>query len=117
MSRSRLPIIRKVRGGYTARKPREYLQVSSWIDPVPALIIQDELHLIREELGAFESHYEGLLAELQRSSTSEMPSKILAATATIEQYENELSQVYGAASSQFSLVWLGACPQFLHTRD
>ena len=53
----------------------------SWHDPAPALVVQDELHLLREELGAFDAHYEGLFAELQQTGPSGLPSKILAASA------------------------------------
>ncbi|OQZ93658.1 hypothetical protein BST10_20005 [Mycolicibacter algericus DSM 45454] len=63
-------------------------------DPTPALWVQDELHLVREELGVFAAHYHTLLAELARGAGNE-PSKIIAATATIEQFEDQLSQVYG----------------------
>ena len=73
----------------------------SWYDPVPALIIQDELHLVREELGAFDAHYEGLLAEMQTASASHRPSKILAASATIEQYDAQIRQVYGRRARSF----------------
>ncbi|WP_109507088.1 helicase-related protein [Nocardioides speluncae] len=64
-------------------------------DPVPSLTIQDEMHLLKEELGAFSGHYEGLIAELQRGGPSGLPTKILAASATIEQYQDQLRQVYG----------------------
>jgi hypothetical protein len=70
-------------------------------DPVPALTIQDEMHLLKEELGAFGGHYEGLIAELQRGGPSEMPTKVLAASATIEQYEDQLRQVYGRIPRAF----------------
>lgn len=70
-------------------------------DPVPALTIQDEMHLLKEELGAFSGHYEGLIAELQRGGPSGMPSKVLAASATIEQFEDQLRQVYGRRPRAF----------------
>jgi hypothetical protein len=70
-------------------------------DPVPALTVQDEMHLLKEELGAFSGHYEGLIAELQRGGPSELPTKILAASATIEQYEDQLRQVYGRIPRAF----------------
>jgi hypothetical protein len=69
-------------------------------DPTPALWIQDELHLVREELGVFAAHYHTLLAELARGAGNE-PSKVIAATATIEQYEDQLSQVYGRTPRMF----------------
>ena len=82
------------------KKDRESVS-PPWYDPVPALIIQDELHLVREELGAFDAHYEGLLAELQAASPSHRPSKILAASATIEQYDAQIRQVYGRRARSF----------------
>jgi hypothetical protein len=80
---------------------QDYELEPSWHDPVPALIIQDEMHLLREELGAFDAHYEGLLVELQRDGPSRLPSKILAASATIEQYEDQLRQIYGRRPRSF----------------
>ena len=70
-------------------------------DPVPALTVQDEMHLLKEELGAFGGHYEGLIAELQRGGPSGLPTKVLAASATIEQYEDQLRQVYGRLPRAF----------------
>jgi hypothetical protein len=81
------------RGGHPRARPIK--------DPVPALTIQDEMHLLKEELGAFSGHYEGLIAELQRGGPSRLPTKILAASATIEQYEDQLRQVYGRRPRAF----------------
>lgn len=72
-----------------------------WDDPVPSLTIQDELHLVREELGAFDSHFESLIAHLQAHGPSKLPTKVLGATATIEQFQNQLSQVYGRRPRRF----------------
>ena len=83
------------------RKPADYERQDAWHDPVPALIIQDEMHLLKEELGAFDAHYEGVLAELQAGAGIGLPSKILAASATIEQYEDQLRQVYGRRPRSF----------------
>lgn len=69
-------------------------------DPTPALWIQDELHLVREELGVFAGHYHTLMAELAVGAGHE-PSKIIAATATIEQFEDQLTQVYGRTPRMF----------------
>lgn len=73
---------------------RQYRAVTGWKDPVPAFIVQDEMHLLREDLGTFSSHYEGLLRSLQTNGPSKLPSKIIAASATIEGFEAQLAQVY-----------------------
>jgi hypothetical protein len=83
------------------KRGTHYLEVPPVKDPVPALTVQDEMHLLKEELGAFSGHYEGLIAELQRGGASGLPSKVLAASATIEQYEGQLRQVYGRMPRAF----------------
>lgn len=83
------------------RKPADYERQEPWHDPVPAIIIQDEMHLLKEELGAFDAHYEGALAELQAKAGIGLPSKVLAASATIEQYEDQLRQAYGRKPRSF----------------
>jgi hypothetical protein len=80
--------------------PASYSPID-WHDPVPALTIQDELHLVREELGVFAAHFEGLIAELQVAGPSKLPTKVLAATATIEQFHDQLRQVYGRTPRRF----------------
>lgn len=74
--------------------PATHIEPVGFLDPTPALWIQDELHLVREELGVFAGHYHTLFAELARGAGN-LPSKVITATATIEQYEDQLSQVYG----------------------
>ncbi|MGV9663774.1 DEAD/DEAH box helicase family protein [Nocardia niigatensis] len=80
--------------------PSTHTAPTGFKDPTPALWIQDELHLVREELGVFAAHYHTLLAELARGAKNE-PSKVIAATATIEQFEDQLSQVYGRRPRMF----------------
>jgi hypothetical protein len=80
--------------------PSTHTQPAGFLDPPPALLIQDELHLVREELGVFAGHYNTLLAELARGAGHE-PSKVIAATATIEQYQDQLAQVYGRQPRMF----------------
>ncbi len=63
-------------------------------DPAPALHIQDELHLLQEELGAFAGHYETLIRYCEKS-LSGRPSKVVAATATIEGFERQVQHLYG----------------------
>ena len=69
-------------------------------DPCPALVIQDELHLLSEELGTFAAHYETLWQYLCASGSG-LPSKVLAATATISDYQNQVSQLYALAPRRF----------------
>ena len=69
-------------------------------DPVPALLIQDELHLLKEELGTFNAHYEGFLDHLAHKQELR-PSKILAATATIEAYETQIFHLYLKKARRF----------------
>jgi|GEM_PF-3104250 len=69
---------------------------NDFYDPVPSLFIQDELHLLKDELGSLSSHYEGYLLELARAfgkSENHLP-KIIAATATIEAYEKHVKHLY-----------------------
>src|SRR5262249_35184249 len=62
------------------------------VDPVPALLIQDELHLLRSELGVFNGHYEGIIRFI--GGRVSRPPKVLAATATIEAYDVHAFHVY-----------------------
>jgi hypothetical protein len=90
---------------FCAREPREWIAVST-PDPAPALVIQDELHLLAEELGTFAAHYETLWQHLCRIGSG-LPSKVLAATATISDYANQVRQLYALRPRRFpSEGWL-----------
>src|SRR4030042_3530354 len=39
-------------------------------DPTPTLQIQDEMHLVRESLGTFNSHYESFFEHLEKAYTN-----------------------------------------------
>ena len=55
-------------------------------DPAPTLFIQDELHLIRESLGTYASHYESFIDYfVQNGSPSKRRIKVIGATATISE--------------------------------
>lgn len=75
-------------------KVDKYEPIESIADPTPALIIQDELHLLKEELGTFNGHYEGFLAEISRKIGNKKLPKIVAATATIEGFEEHIKHLY-----------------------
>jgi hypothetical protein len=69
-------------------------------DP-PSLLIQDELHLLREEFGAFDSHYETLLEAYYDRISPGWQTKIVAATATIQGAENQVRALYQRETIQF----------------
>jgi hypothetical protein len=74
---------------------RKNLQTRTIKDPVPALHIQDELHLLKEDLGAFDSHYETSIIGIQREVPGfRKPWKTIAATATIEDFERHIEHLY-----------------------
>jgi hypothetical protein len=64
-------------------------------DPSPSFHIQDELHLLQQELGAFAGHYETLVRSCE-TSVGGHPPKTIAATATIEGFEHQSRHIYGA---------------------
>lgn len=69
-------------------------------DPGPALLVQDELHLLSEELGTFDAHYETAAMEMSRAF-GYRPWKVIAATATIEEYEQQCWQLYLLRARRF----------------
>ena len=69
------------------------------VDPAPALHIQDELHLLQEELGAFAGHYETLVRYCEEKASGR-PAKIVAATATIEGFEHQVKHLYGVKGAR-----------------
>lgn len=68
------------------------------VDASPGILIQDELHLLTESLGAFASHYETMLKEtlrlMEQRGYGQGPWKIVGSTATIEGYERLVRQLY-----------------------
>lgn len=71
-------------------------------DPAPTLFIQDELHLIRESLGTYASHYESFVDYfIKNVSPSKRPAKVIGATATISSYETQITQLYSKDPIRF----------------
>ena len=59
----------------------------------PTLRLQDELHLLRDSLGAVDSHYESLLDDLQREHGGP-PAKIVASSATLTGHDHQVEVLY-----------------------
>lgn len=70
------------------------------LDPAPALEIQDELHLLRENLGVLASHYETVAHAITRKYGI-APMKVVASTATIQDHERHSRALYARDSRQF----------------
>jgi len=73
-------------------------------DPVPTLFIQDELHLVNESLGTFDSHYESLIqyyCENLVPKNQRKTIKFIGATATISDYEKHIKGLYNKDAKRF----------------
>lgn len=74
------------------------------VDPVdpPSIFIQDELHLLREEFGAFDSHYETFLQEwMDEVTDGGWNPKYVAATATIAGAKKQFQSLYWRDATVF----------------
>lgn len=69
----------------------------------PTLRIQDELHLLRDSLGAIDSHYETLLDHLQQANGGPL-AKILASSATLAGFEQQSRELYNRPGTVFPLA-------------
>lgn len=97
--------------GYTSRTkclaegctctPAEFSRVHMK-DPAPSLLIQDELHLIKESLGAYDSHYETLIEYFIKDlSGCKRGIKVIGATATISAYREQARHLYWKNAIRF----------------
>jgi hypothetical protein len=66
----------------------------------PTLIIQDELHLLKEGLGTFDAHYETFMQEVLHEYGEGRPVKVIASSATIEAFERQVNHLYGRDSTK-----------------
>ena len=97
--------------GYTSKKKciektcqleAQVFKAVDMYDPAPTLFIQDELHLIRESLGTYASHYESFLKYyIKNISSSKRDVKIIGATATISSYREQVYHLYGRNPVRF----------------
>lgn len=77
-------------------------------DPLPSMIIQDELHLVRESLGTFASHYETFIQNYCKNLTTlkhRRKIKYIGATATISNYERHIYELYALNARRFPAVY------------
>lgn len=86
------------RGGHLI--PLEETPFEQPYDIAPGLQIQDELHLLEESLGTFDSHFETFVDKYQRYN-GEQRTKIVGATATIEEYEDQARELYLRKAERF----------------
>lgn len=65
-----------------------------------SILFLDELHLIREQLGCFDAHYESLLISLCTETGGKAPL-VVAASATIEGADHQIEHLYEARTVRF----------------
>ena len=65
----------------------------------PSIRMQDELHLLRDSLGAIDSHYEALLDDLQVHWGN--PPKIIASSATLAGHSDQVRALYRREGRMF----------------
>lgn len=66
----------------------------------PTLFLQDELHLLKEGLGTFDSHYESFAQRLRREFGAKDTLKIIASSATIEAFARQVQHLYARQPDQ-----------------
>lgn len=66
----------------------------------PMIIVQDELHLIRESFGTIDAHFESFCEELQKTLKNTVPKRI-AMTATITGCSEQIQQLYNKKANIF----------------
>ena len=94
-------LVNQVSNEFCEEEVQNFIEVKMY-DPAPTLFIQDELHLIRESLGIYASHYESFIDYFARKiSPSKRKIKVIGATATISSYKEQITQLYGRDPIKF----------------
>jgi len=68
----------------------------------PTLRLQDELHLLRDSLGAVDAHYESLLDQLQGEGSGTV-AKLVASSATLAGFDKQTKVLYRRTGRVFPL--------------
>lgn len=68
----------------------------------PIFRLQDELHLLKDSLGAVDAHYEAILDHLEHELTGQS-CKILASSATLTGFEKQVDVLYRRSARVFPL--------------
>ena len=92
------------------------LELGPFHDLAPALLIQDELHLLTEELGTFDAHYETGAIQLARALGAK-PWKVIGASATIQDFKKQAWELYLRDSRQFPAPGPDAYDSFYYTQN
>ncbi|MHA2298271.1 MAG: DEAD/DEAH box helicase [Candidatus Hodarchaeales archaeon] len=80
---------------------QKYKQILEKIPP-PSLFIQDEIHLVRESLGTYASHYETFILNYSETvHPKNLGPKIIGATATISQFRDQIKEIYCRKGNAF----------------
>lgn len=72
------------------------------VQPGIQFILQDELHLLSQNTGNFDAHYESTMQALQIANGGR-PAKVLSATATIKGYEEHIHHLYQRKARRFPM--------------
>jgi hypothetical protein len=88
----------------------------------PTFRLQDELHLLRDSLGAIDAHYESLMDHLETTCCRVQP-KIVASSATLTGYERQCDLLYRRSGRVFPVqgpsvdqgFWSKSTPQLLRS--
>jgi hypothetical protein len=80
----------------------------------PTLFLQDELHLLKEGLGTFDGHYETFVTELLGHIHPDHRVKLIASSATIENFERQIEHLYGLDPHQ-ARIFPGPGPSLGHS--
>jgi len=70
----------------------------------PTLQIQDELHLLKEDLGAYDAHYETMVQTMLKEISGNYHWKIIASTATIQDFDRHVAHLYGKEQHRYESI-------------